>query len=107
VSKPVAVITGAARGIGRETARHLAADDRMALLDLDGDGAQRAVAELPDAARAQCDIADPDAVDAAVEHVVGQCGGIDVCISPTPASPPRARCARSTPTSSPRRSTST
>jgi NAD(P)-dependent dehydrogenase (short-subunit alcohol dehydrogenase family) len=78
---PVAVVTGAARGIGLETARRLSATHRVALLDLDGDGVERAAAALPDAVAAQCDITDPDAIAAAVDHVVAECGGIDVCIS--------------------------
>jgi NAD(P)-dependent dehydrogenase (short-subunit alcohol dehydrogenase family) len=81
VSRPVAVITGAARGIGRATAQSLSATHRVALLDLDGDGAQRAAAELPDALWAACDITDDEAVAAAVGQVVAHWGGIDVCIS--------------------------
>ncbi|HEX7297791.1 MAG TPA: SDR family NAD(P)-dependent oxidoreductase [Solirubrobacteraceae bacterium] len=79
--RPVAVVSGAARGIGLETARRLSATHRVALLDLDEDGVERAAAELRDAVAAPCDITDADAVAAAVEHVVDQCGGIDVCIS--------------------------
>src|SRR5215204_2506985 len=81
MARPVAVVTGAARGIGLETARRLSATHRVALLDLDGDGVERAAADLPDAVAAQCDITDPDAIAAAVDHVVAECGGIDVCIS--------------------------
>jgi len=81
VTQPVAVITGAANGIGRETARRLAGSHRVALLDLDGDGAQRVASELPGAVWAQCDITEPEAVEAAVEQVIAECGGIDVCIS--------------------------
>jgi NAD(P)-dependent dehydrogenase (short-subunit alcohol dehydrogenase family) len=81
MARPVAVVTGAARGIGLETARRLSATHRVALLDLDGDGVERAAAALPDAVAAQCDITDPDAIAAAVDHVVAECAGIDVCIS--------------------------
>ena len=81
MTQPVAVITGAANGIGRETARRLAGSHRVALLDLDGDGAQRVASELPGAVWAQCDITEPEAVEAAVEQVIAECGGIDVCIS--------------------------
>jgi NAD(P)-dependent dehydrogenase (short-subunit alcohol dehydrogenase family) len=78
---PVAVVTGAARGIGLETARRLSATHRVALLDLDAEGIERAAQDLGDAVWATCDITDADAVTAAIEHVVGECGGIDVCIS--------------------------
>jgi NAD(P)-dependent dehydrogenase (short-subunit alcohol dehydrogenase family) len=81
VTRPVAVVTGAARGIGLETARRLAATHRVALLDLDAEGVERAAAGMGDAVWAGCDITDPESVAAAVEEVVAECGGIDVCIS--------------------------
>src|SRR6476659_5365230 len=77
MTRPVAVVTGAAHGIGLETARRLAATHRVALLDLDADGAERAAAGMGDAVWASCDITDPDAV----ATVVAECGGIDVCVS--------------------------
>jgi NAD(P)-dependent dehydrogenase (short-subunit alcohol dehydrogenase family) len=81
VPRPVALVSGAARGIGLETARRLSATHRVALLDLDEDGVERAAAELGDAVAAGCDITNPGAVAAAIEQVVDECGGIDVCIS--------------------------
>jgi NAD(P)-dependent dehydrogenase (short-subunit alcohol dehydrogenase family) len=81
MTRPVAVVTGAARGIGLETARRLSATHRVALLDLDAEGVERAAAGLGDATWASCDITEPDSVGAAIEEVVGECGGIDVCIS--------------------------
>ena len=81
MARPVAVVTGAARGIGLETARRLSATHRVALLDLDAEGAERAAAGLGDAVWARCDITDPDSVATAIDEVVAECGGIDVCIS--------------------------
>ena len=81
MARPVAVVTGAARGIGLETARRLSATHRVALLDLDAEGVERAAAGLGDAVWARCDITDPDSVAAAIDEVVAECGGIDVCIS--------------------------
>src|SRR5215470_8806448 len=81
MARPVAVVTGAARGIGLETARRLSSTHRVALLDLDAEGVERAAAQIGDAVWASCDITDADAVGAAIEHVVAECGGIDVCIS--------------------------
>jgi NAD(P)-dependent dehydrogenase (short-subunit alcohol dehydrogenase family) len=81
VSRPVAVVSGAARGIGLETAKRLSPTHRVALLDLDAHGVERAATGLPDAVWARCDITDPDEVAAAVDQVVAHCGGIDVCIS--------------------------
>jgi NAD(P)-dependent dehydrogenase (short-subunit alcohol dehydrogenase family) len=75
------VVTGAARGIGLETARRLSATHRVALLDLDGEGVERAAGELRDAVAVRCDIADADSVRSAIAEVVGACGGIDVCVS--------------------------
>jgi NAD(P)-dependent dehydrogenase (short-subunit alcohol dehydrogenase family) len=81
MARPVAVVTGAARGIGLETARRLAATHRVALLDLDAEGIEHAAQGLGDAVWAACDITEADAVEAAIEQVVAECGGIDVCIS--------------------------
>jgi NAD(P)-dependent dehydrogenase (short-subunit alcohol dehydrogenase family) len=81
MARPVAVVTGAARGIGLETARRLSATHRVALLDLDAEGIERAAHDLGDAVWAPCDITDADGVGAAIEQVVGECGSIDVCIS--------------------------
>src|SRR3954453_4162119 len=81
MARPVAVVTGAAHGIGLETARRLSATHRVALLDLDGEGVERAAAGLDDAVWARCDIADPDSVAMAIDDVVAACGGIDVCVS--------------------------
>src|SRR5215211_7686940 len=44
MARPVAVVTGAAQGIGLEAARRLAATHDVALLDLDSDGARVAAA---------------------------------------------------------------
>ena len=82
MARPVAVITGAARGIGLETARQLSATHRVALLDRDAPGAERAAAEIGgDAVHAACDITDAAAVAGAVADVVERCGGIDVAIA--------------------------
>lgn len=47
-SIPLAIVTGAASGVGLATARRLVRDDyRVAALDRDGEGLQRLAAELP------------------------------------------------------------
>src|SRR3954451_11329617 len=82
MARPVAVITGGARGIGRESARQLAATHRVALLDRDGPGAERAAAEIGgDAIHAAYDITDAASVASAVGGVVERCGGIDVAVA--------------------------
>jgi NAD(P)-dependent dehydrogenase (short-subunit alcohol dehydrogenase family) len=81
VSRPVALVTGAARGIGLETARRLSATHRVALVDLDGEAVERAAAEIADAVAVACDITDAESVSAALDGVVAATGAIDVCIS--------------------------
>src|SRR6476469_3652451 len=81
MARPVAVVSGAARGIGLESARRLSATHRVALLDLDAAGVERAAAGLGDAMWAGCDITDPESIGTAIDEVVAECGGIDVCLS--------------------------
>jgi NAD(P)-dependent dehydrogenase (short-subunit alcohol dehydrogenase family) len=82
VPRPVAVVTGAARGIGLESARQLAATHRVALLDVDAAGVEQAAAQLGgDAVWAPCDITEADVVTSAVADVAQRCGGIDVAIA--------------------------
>ncbi len=82
MSRPVALITGAAHGIGLETARRLSATHRIALLDLDAEALPGAAAQCgADALHQVCDITHPEQVAAAVDAVVAQAGGIDVVIS--------------------------
>ncbi|CAB5030134.1 unannotated protein [freshwater metagenome] len=82
MAKPVALVTGGARGIGLATARRLASDHRIALLDLEA-GALEQAASLcgADTITAVCDITDQAQVDAAVAKVVAEAGGIDVVFS--------------------------
>lgn len=59
MSRPVAVITGAAHGIGLECARRLAQTHRVALLDLDAEALPGAAASCgADAIHHVCDITD-------------------------------------------------
>lgn len=90
----VALVTGGARGIGLDTARRLAARGaRLALLDIDGDEAQRAAVTLPGGAPAGAvalavDVADAAAVRAAVSRVVERLGGIDIVVANAGIEPP-------------------
>ncbi len=83
----VAVVTGAARGIGFGTAQRLASEGAsVALLDLDESAAQESAGaiELVDGARAigiGCDVVDTTAAEAAVERVVGDLGGIHILVN--------------------------
>ena len=82
MARPVAVITGGARGIGLESARQLQATHRVALLDVDAPGVEAAAAALGgDTVWAVCDVRDGASVTAAVADVAERCGGIDVAIA--------------------------
>lgn len=76
------VVTGAASGIGRQVAQAFAERGlRVALLDLDGDGANRAAAELPgEHIGLPVDVAQPESVDSAIAEVAGAFGRIDVLV---------------------------
>jgi NAD(P)-dependent dehydrogenase (short-subunit alcohol dehydrogenase family) len=73
----VAVVTGGGSGIGRASCRQLLDDGlRLAVLDLDGDAAKAAAGS--DGLGLAVDVSDADAVQGAVDRVVGECGRIDV-----------------------------
>src|SRR5262245_27108912 len=82
----VAVVTGAASGMGLAIARHLAArGDRVALLDLQGEAA-RGAAEALRAAGApaigvEADVTNRSAVDAAIEKVRAELGPIRIMVT--------------------------
>ncbi|MGO9019589.1 MAG: SDR family NAD(P)-dependent oxidoreductase [Syntrophobacteraceae bacterium] len=81
-NKPVALITGAARGIGLLAARRLSTTHRVVLLDIQADQLPQAAASCsPDAISVVCDITKRDQVDAAVAEIVRQTGRIDVIVS--------------------------
>jgi 2-hydroxycyclohexanecarboxyl-CoA dehydrogenase len=82
----VAVVTGAASGMGLAIARHLAArGHRVGLLDLQGEAAQRAADDLRDtgagAIAAEVDVSDRGAVDAALAEVRTQLGPIGIMVT--------------------------
>ncbi|MCA6124342.1 SDR family oxidoreductase [Bradyrhizobium sp. WSM 1704] len=81
----VALVTGAARGIGLATAKRFLAEGwRVALLDIEGELQARAVAALdrPDDTLAlTCDVSDASAVAAAIAAVAGRFGRLDALVN--------------------------
>ena len=77
------IVTGGARGIGRElAAAFAAAGARVAIWDTDGDAARAAATEVGGGAIADTvDVTDEDGVGAAVETVLGAFGQIDFLIN--------------------------
>ena len=82
----VAVVTGAARGIGAATALQFAREgSAVAVLDLD----EQSCAETVDRIKASggtaiafgCDVADETQVDAVINKVAGELGGVDVLVN--------------------------
>ena len=82
---PVAVITGAARGIGLATAQwFLAHGYRAVLIDIDRDTLLKTEAMLADSERVlalHCDVSDAAQVDAAVNETVTRFGRIDAWVN--------------------------
>jgi D-sorbitol dehydrogenase (acceptor) len=78
-----AIITGAARGIGRAFAERYAREGaRVALADINLPGAERAAAEIAAGATAvHLDVTRQDSIDAAVKTVEERFGRIDVLIN--------------------------
>jgi 3-oxoacyl-[acyl-carrier protein] reductase len=86
ISGSVAIVTGAASGMGRATA-HLFADEgaRLAIFDINGD----ALANVAEECRSvgvevlplTVDLSDRDAVESAVQAVAAHFGGIDILVN--------------------------
>jgi NAD(P)-dependent dehydrogenase (short-subunit alcohol dehydrogenase family) len=79
----IAIVTGAAAGIGRATARRVAAEGaRTVVADLDDAGAKQVADEIVaaggEATAVQADLGDVDEVRAMVEVAVTRYGGLDV-----------------------------
>jgi len=79
----VAVITGAARGIGRAIAeRYVREGARVVIADLNATGAQEAAAAIGgDCAGLALDVTRQDSIDAMVAAVVARLGRIDILVN--------------------------
>jgi meso-butanediol dehydrogenase/(S,S)-butanediol dehydrogenase/diacetyl reductase len=78
-----AVVTGAAKGIGEAIARRYGAEGAsVALLDIDTDGMEEVAADIDaETVTVECDVADTDSVEAAIDEVVEGFGGIDILVN--------------------------
>ncbi|CAB4729170.1 MAG: glucose 1-dehydrogenase [Actinobacteria bacterium] len=79
----VAVITGAARGIGFGTAKRFAEEGaKVAIVDLDETAASEAAASIGEhAIGVGCDVSNAESVDAAIARVVAELGGIHILVN--------------------------
>ena len=79
----VAIVTGAASGMGRATARLFAAEGaHVAVTDLDLSACEEVARECgPDARAYALDVADPQAITATVARIAADCGGIDILVN--------------------------
>lgn len=81
-SKPVAVVTGAATGIGRAAARRLVDDDfHVYFVDIDEKGGREAVDGLADATFVSCDVTSESGVAALVSRIEDEHDRVDVLVN--------------------------
>lgn len=83
LSGKVAIVTGAAQGIGKAIATRLAGDGaRVCVSDINEAGAKAVAAELPNGAFAvACDVSDAAAVTALHEAVMKTAGDLDILVN--------------------------
>ncbi len=79
----VAIVTGAARGIGRAIAeRYVREGARVAIADLNEAGAHDAARAIGEGAFGLAlDVTKQDSIDAAIEAVAGRWGGLDILVN--------------------------
>ena len=77
------IVTGAASGFGREIARRYVEEGaKVAIADLNGEGAQAVAAELGEAAIAiRCDVSQASDVNDAVSRSIEAFGGVDIVVN--------------------------
>ncbi len=78
-----AIVTGAARGVGKEIARQFAEGGAaVAVVDVDAEGALKTAEEIgSNALTIACDVSRWEAVEAMVETVIAQLGRVDILVN--------------------------
>ena len=77
----VAIVTGAARGLGEAVARAYADEGaRVVVSDIDVEGARRVAGSLPGAIAVGCDVRVPEQVEALVAAAVARHGRLDIMV---------------------------
>jgi NAD(P)-dependent dehydrogenase (short-subunit alcohol dehydrogenase family) len=83
-TKPVALVTGGANGIGRAVAHHLLATGwRVGIIDRPGSGLKRAFSprRLRNLVLVESDVRDEEAISRAVKTLIAQFGRLDAVVS--------------------------
>jgi pyridoxal 4-dehydrogenase len=78
----VAIVTGAAQGIGRAIARKFADEGaKVVIADINGEGAEKAAAELPDATSIMTDVSSERDVQQMVDQTLSRHGKVDILVN--------------------------
>src|SRR5690349_11632716 len=86
VKDSVAIITGAASGMGRATALIFAREGaRVAAVDMNGNGVEQVVGDIEKAGGTahawRLDVSDAQAIEQTISAIAGHFGGIDILVN--------------------------
>jgi NAD(P)-dependent dehydrogenase (short-subunit alcohol dehydrogenase family) len=77
----IAIVTGAARGLGAAIARAYGAEGaKVVVSDINGDGAAEVARAIPDAVAVTCDVRKPEEVESLVAQTVKRHGRLDIMV---------------------------